>query len=150
MIICFQYSTAILKTCTYFLLVLLRKALDPPDPDVVDDALNLLVHIHALQKPSPRSRPEPTFYGRLLSSFTLSFDSSVLILKFGAIGMLREGIILGILLDMQPLPILRPFGQDTLVLAIDFLIFRWKVLLHYSNYFILVNGDYWITVYGVH
>ncbi|XP_019188715.1 PREDICTED: DExH-box ATP-dependent RNA helicase DExH8 [Ipomoea nil] len=97
---------------------LLRKALDPPDPDVVDDALNLLVHIHALQKPSPRSRPEPTFYGRLLSSFTLSFDSSVLILKFGAIGMLREGIILGILLDMQPLPILRPFGQDTLFMEL--------------------------------
>ncbi|VFQ78639.1 unnamed protein product [Cuscuta campestris] len=94
--------------------VLLRKALDPPDPDIVDDAMNLLVHIRALQKPSPRSRPEPTFYGRLLASFTLSFDASVLILKFGAIGMLRDGIILGVLLDMQPHPILRPFGQDSL------------------------------------
>ncbi|CAH9081302.1 unnamed protein product [Cuscuta europaea] len=94
--------------------VLLRKALDPPHPGVVDDALDLLVHIRALRHPSSRSRPEPTFYGRLLSSFALSFDASVLILKFGAIGMLREGIILGILLDMQPHPILRPFGQDSL------------------------------------
>ncbi|KAL0371451.1 UNVERIFIED_CONTAM: DExH-box ATP-dependent RNA helicase DExH8 [Sesamum angustifolium] len=90
---------------------LLQKALDPPDPDVVEDALDLLVHMRALEKAS-RGRHEPTFSGRLLSSFSLSFDASVLILKFGDIGMLREGILFGILMDLQPLPILRPFGQD--------------------------------------
>ncbi|KAL3648028.1 hypothetical protein CASFOL_008996 [Castilleja foliolosa] len=90
---------------------LLQKAMDPPDPDVVDDALDLLVQMNALEKTS-RSRYEPTFYGRLLSSFSLSFDASVLILKFGDIGMIREGILFGILMDLQPLPILRPFGQD--------------------------------------
>ncbi|KAL0459689.1 UNVERIFIED_CONTAM: DExH-box ATP-dependent RNA helicase DExH8 [Sesamum latifolium] len=90
---------------------LLQKALDPPDPDVVEDALDLLVHMRALEK-SSRGRLEPTFFGRLLSSFSLSFDASVLILKFGDIGMLREGILFGILMDLQPLPILRPFGQD--------------------------------------
>ncbi|KAK4717475.1 hypothetical protein R3W88_015813 [Solanum pinnatisectum] len=94
--------------------VLLRKALDPPEPEVVEDALSLLVDNHALQKVSPRSRYEPTFYGRLLASFSLSFDASILIVKFGAIGMLREGIVLGILMDMQPQPILRPFGQENL------------------------------------
>uniref|UniRef100_A0A5B7B8U8 RNA helicase n=1 Tax=Davidia involucrata TaxID=16924 RepID=A0A5B7B8U8_DAVIN len=94
--------------------VLLQKALDSPDVEVVEDALNLLVHIQALERTSPRGRYEPTFYGRLLASFSLSFDASVLVLKFGDIGMLREGILLGILMDTQPLPILRPFGQETL------------------------------------
>lgn len=94
--------------------VLLQKALDPPDPEVVEDALSLLVHIHALEKTSPRGRYEPTFYGRLLSNFSLSFEASMLILKFGGMGMLREGILLGVLMDTQPLPILRPFGQDIL------------------------------------
>lgn len=94
--------------------VLLQKALDPPDLGVIEDALSLLVHIHAIEKASSRIRYDPTFYGQLLSSFTLSFDASVLVLKFGEIGLLREGIIIGILMDMQPLPIVRPFGQETL------------------------------------
>ncbi|KAA8543097.1 hypothetical protein F0562_021408 [Nyssa sinensis] len=38
--------------------VLLQKALDPPDLEVVEDALSLLVHIHALEKTSPRGRLE--------------------------------------------------------------------------------------------
>ncbi|KAL7120266.1 hypothetical protein ACP275_02G112700 [Erythranthe tilingii] len=91
---------------------LLQKTMDPPNPDVVEDALDLLVHMRAIKKASMRGHHEPTFYGRLLSSFTLSFDASILILKFGNIGMLREGIIFGILMDLQPLPILRPFGQE--------------------------------------
>lgn len=94
--------------------VLLQKALDPPDLEVVQDALDFLIQIHAVEKISPRARYDPSFYGRLLSSLTLSFDASILILKFGDIGMLREGIILGILMDMQPLPIFRPFGQENL------------------------------------
>ena len=100
----------------FLILVLLQKALDPPYPQVVDDAMDLLVRIHALGRTLSRGRPEPTFYGRLVSSFNLSFDASVLILKFGDLGMLREGILVGILMDMQPLPILRPFGQENLVL----------------------------------
>ncbi|XP_024967059.1 DExH-box ATP-dependent RNA helicase DExH8 isoform X2 [Cynara cardunculus var. scolymus] len=94
--------------------VLLQKVMDPPRSSVVDDALDLLVHIRALERTSPRGRFEPTFYGRLLSSFALSFDASMLILKFGEEGMLREGIIIGILMDTQPLPIVRPFGQEAL------------------------------------
>ncbi|GFY98712.1 zinc finger (CCCH type) helicase family protein [Actinidia rufa] len=90
------------------------KALDPPDPEIVEDALSLLVRIRALEKTFPRGRYEPTFYGRLLASFSLSFDASILVLKFGDMGMLREGILLGILMDTQPLPILRPFGKDVL------------------------------------
>lgn len=94
---------------------LLQKALDPPDPQVVEDALRLLANMKAIKKTQPRGRYEPTFYGRLLSSFSLSFDASVLIVKFGALGMLREGILLGILMDTQPHPIVRPFGEDDLV-----------------------------------
>lgn len=102
------------------LLVLLQKAMDSPNPEVVEDALNLLIDIRAIEKTSPRGRYEPSFYGRLLSCFTLSYDASILILKFGDIGMLREGILLGILMDVQPLPILRPFGQENLVLYLEF------------------------------
>ncbi|KAJ4850578.1 hypothetical protein Tsubulata_017179 [Turnera subulata] len=90
----------------------LWKALDPPDPDVVEDALDLLVHVKALEKISPRGHYEPTFYGRLLASFALSFDASVLVLKFGDAGFLHEGILLGIFMDIQPLPILRPSGEE--------------------------------------
>uniref|UniRef100_A0A2P2J473 RNA helicase n=2 Tax=Rhizophora mucronata TaxID=61149 RepID=A0A2P2J473_RHIMU len=95
-------------------MALCRKALDPPDPEVVGDALNLLVDMNALVKSSVRGRYEPTFYGRLLASFPLSFDASVLVLKFGDIGLLREGILLGVLIDAQPLPILHPFGEEPL------------------------------------
>lgn len=93
---------------------LLQKALDPPDTDVIEDALDLLVHLKALVKASPRGRYEPTFYGRLLASFSLSFDAAVLVLKFGEVGMLREGILLGVLMDTEPRPIFRPFGDDNL------------------------------------
>ncbi|XP_057782307.1 DExH-box ATP-dependent RNA helicase DExH8 [Salvia miltiorrhiza] len=92
--------------------VLLQKALDPPEPFIIEDALDLLVHMRALEKASSRGRNEPTYYGRLLASFALSFDASVLVLKFADIGMVREGILFGILMDQQPLPILRPFGLD--------------------------------------
>lgn len=96
---------------------LLQKAMDPPEPYVVEDALDLLVRIRALERASPRGRNEPTYYGRLLSSFSLSFDASVLVLKFAEIGMVREGILFGILMDQQPLPILRSFGLDNQVLS---------------------------------
>ncbi|KAF5937318.1 hypothetical protein HYC85_024824 [Camellia sinensis] len=94
--------------------VILQKAMDPPDPEVVEEALSLPDHINALEKTSHTGRYEPTFYGQLLASFSLSFDPSMIILKFGDMGMLREGILLGVLMDAQPLPILRPFVQDIL------------------------------------
>lgn len=96
--------------------VLLQKALDSPDPQVVEDALDLLVQMRALEKTS-RGRYEPTFYGRLLASFSLSFDASLLVLKFGDIGMIREGILLGIMMDTQPLPIIHPFGEEEVVMS---------------------------------
>uniref|UniRef100_A0A0D9Y694 Zinc finger CCCH domain-containing protein 4 n=1 Tax=Oryza glumipatula TaxID=40148 RepID=A0A0D9Y694_9ORYZ len=98
-----------------FLTALLQKVLDPPDSDVVEDALESLVQIRALDKPtSPRGRHEPTFYGCLLNSLPLSFDASVLALKFGDIGSIREGILISIMLDIQPLPIVQPFGHQQL------------------------------------
>ena len=95
---------------------MLQKVLDPPNSGVIQDALDSLVQIHALVKPTaPRGRYEPTFYGCLLNSLPLSFDASVLALKFGEVGFLHEGILIGIMLDIQPLPILQPFGYQALV-----------------------------------
>jgi len=99
------------------MLVLLQKALDPPDPDVVQHALDLLVLMGAL-KTSPRKRFEPTFYGRLLACFSRSFDASLFIIKFGEVGLLYECILIGVLMDTQPLPIVHPFGLENLVLPI--------------------------------
>ncbi|KAL6626495.1 hypothetical protein ACP70R_030221 [Stipagrostis hirtigluma subsp. patula] len=94
---------------------LLQKVLDPPDADVIEDALDTLVQICALDKPSsPRGRSEPTFYGCLLNRLPLSFDSSVIALKFCELGALHEGILISIMLDIQPLPILQPFGYQAL------------------------------------
>lgn len=102
-----------------FMAVLFQKALDPPDPQVVQDALNFLVQMRSLEKTPPRGRYEATFYGQLLASFSLSLDASVLVLKFGDSGMLREGILLGIMMDMQPLPIIHPFGEEELVMSMS-------------------------------
>lgn len=112
-----QTTSIELRVIIFYNLVLLAKAMDPPDPDVIDDALSMLLSIKALRK-SPRGRYEPTFYGRLLASFPLSFDASILVVKFGEMGMLREGILLGVLMDTQPLPINHPFGDDSLVCPI--------------------------------
>jgi len=60
-------------------------------------------------------RYEPTFYGCLLNSLPLSFDSSVLALKFCELGAVHEGILISIMLDIQPLPIVQPFGYQALV-----------------------------------
>uniref|UniRef100_A0A0D9UZ78 Zinc finger CCCH domain-containing protein 4 n=1 Tax=Leersia perrieri TaxID=77586 RepID=A0A0D9UZ78_9ORYZ len=95
--------------------VLLQKVLDPPNWDAIEAALESLVQIRALDKPiTPRGRHEPTFYGCLLNSLPLSFDASVLALKFGDIGSLHEGILISIMLDIQPLPIIQPFGRQQL------------------------------------
>ncbi|KAF8724100.1 hypothetical protein HU200_021113 [Digitaria exilis] len=92
---------------------LLQKVLDPPDSDAIEDALESLVQIHALEKTSS-GRYQPTFYGCLLNSLPLSFDSSVLALKFCELGAVHEGILISIMLDIQPLPILQPFGHQAL------------------------------------
>ncbi|XLR53500.1 hypothetical protein S83_004172 [Arachis hypogaea] len=63
----------------------------------------------ALEK-TPRGRYEPTFYGQLIASCPLSFDASVLVLKFENAGMIREAMLLGIMIDTQPIPILHPGG----------------------------------------
>lgn len=97
-------------------LAMLQKVLDPPDPETVEEALDFLVHIRALEQTfSHRARYEPTFYGRLLDSLPLSFDASVLALRFGEIGLLQQGILISILMDIQPSPILQPFGNPDLV-----------------------------------
>lgn len=92
---------------------LLQRVLNPPDPDAIEDALESLVQIHALEITSS-GRYEPTFYGCLLNSLPLSFDSSVLALKFCELGAVHEGILISIMLDIQPLPIVQPFGYQAL------------------------------------
>ncbi|XBJ15290.1 hypothetical protein VPH35_007211 [Triticum aestivum] len=93
--------------------VLLQKILNPPESSVIKDALDTLVQIDAFQPAFPGGY-HPRFYGYLLDSLPLSFHASVLTLKFGEMGYLHEGILIGIMLDIQPLPILQPFGDQAL------------------------------------
>ncbi|KAM3407111.1 hypothetical protein ACQJBY_000896 [Aegilops geniculata] len=93
--------------------VLLQKILNPPESAVIKDALETLVQIDAVQ-PALSGGYQPSFYGYLLNSLPLSFHASVLTLKFGEMGYLHEGILIGIMLDIQPLPILQPFGDQAL------------------------------------
>ncbi|XP_037404418.1 zinc finger CCCH domain-containing protein 4-like isoform X2 [Triticum dicoccoides] len=93
--------------------VLLQKILNPPESSVIKDALDTLVQIDAFQPAFPGGY-HPRFYGYLLDSLPLSFHASVLTLKFGEMGYLHEGILIGIMLDIQPLPVLQPFGDQAL------------------------------------
>ncbi|KAJ4782641.1 RNA helicase family protein [Rhynchospora pubera] len=95
--------------------VLLKKVLDPPDTQLVEEALKHLVDINALEElQSTRLRYEPTFYGRLVDGLPLSFEASVLSLKFGEVSLIHEGVLIGIMQDVQPLPIVHPFGNQGL------------------------------------
>ncbi|KAM7501221.1 hypothetical protein LguiB_000125 [Lonicera macranthoides] len=58
-----------------------RKLHDLPDHEVVRDALNLFVHIRALEKASSKRRYEQTFYGRFLLIFSLSLMLTCLYLS---------------------------------------------------------------------
>ena len=67
---------------------------------VFQDALDLLVSLDALKAPSHhRGKCEPTLYGNLLGSLPLSLEASMLVIKFGQCGFLREGAIIGLLMD---------------------------------------------------
>ncbi|KAG0500091.1 hypothetical protein HPP92_000163 [Vanilla planifolia] len=90
---------------------MLQKTLDPPESETVEDALSLLVRIHALKKTSSHrgGRYDPTFYGRLLDSLPLSFDASVLVLKFGQIGFLREGFKPWLVINFKSLLVVESF-----------------------------------------
>lgn len=135
----------LLSVIVFYILALLGKAMDPPNPEVIDDALSMLLSIQALRK-SPRGRYEPTFYGRLLASFPLSFDASILVVKFGEMGMLREGILLGVLMDTQPLPINHPFGDDAQVFPLGEL----SAILHAFLIIVLTSTPMsFFTVFGV-
>ncbi|KAG5251837.1 DExH-box ATP-dependent RNA helicase [Salix suchowensis] len=98
LLMCCVESRAINDPKGMILIFLVQKALDPPDPEFIEDALNLL----------------PTFYGQSLASFSLAFDASVLLLKFAEAGLLQKGILLGRLIDTQPQLILCPFGEEHL------------------------------------
>jgi hypothetical protein len=95
--------------------VLFQRALDPPNWKTIQDALDLLVSLDALKVPSHhRGKYEPTLYGNLLGSLPLSLEASMLVIKFGQCGFLREGALIGSLMDARPMPIIQPFGQQSL------------------------------------
>ncbi|KAI5022313.1 hypothetical protein ZWY2020_059043 [Hordeum vulgare] len=93
--------------------VLLQKILNPPESAVIKNALETLVQIDAVQ-PAFGGGYRPSFYGYLLNSLPLSLHASIITVKFGEMGYLHEGILIGIMLDIQPLPILQPFGDQAL------------------------------------
>eukprot|EP01018_Ginkgo_biloba_P006190 Gb_19794 [translate_table: standard] len=75
----------------------------------------MLLSLHALKaSPDHRGKYEPTLYGCLLGSLPLSLEASMLVIKFCQYGYLREGALIGSLMDARPMPIRQPFGQQSL------------------------------------
>ncbi|KAH7425191.1 hypothetical protein KP509_11G043600 [Ceratopteris richardii] len=94
--------------------VFFPKSMDPPLETTVKNAQSALHAAGALQLAVQRGKFLPTDYGRLLASLPLSFESAILVVKGGQLGMLREAAILAALMDSSPFPIVHPFGNETL------------------------------------
>lgn len=89
--------------------------MDPPHTGTVADALSFLRRIEALQEPQRAGKggglPVPTPYGKLLVSLPLDLEAAMLVVRGCAAGFLRESVVLAVILDSSPAPIVQPFGK---------------------------------------
>eukprot|EP00887_Chlorella_sp_A99_P007864 scaffold20.g7864.t1 len=103
---------------------LLGRAMNPPDPQVVSDALAYLVEIRAAANPPGSTRLlsgptppaaaaslQPTPLGRMLGELPVSLEASQLLANGGKLGLLQPAAVLAALLSVSPLPISQPFAS---------------------------------------
>lgn len=93
---------------------LLKKSMNPPASETVQDALETLEEMNASHTDA-KGKHLPTLYGQLLVSLPLSLEASVLVVRGGQLGYPRESAVLAAILDSTPNPILKPFGDALLV-----------------------------------
>ena len=96
------------------------KVMNPPEDLTIVNALDTLKGALALEESPQRGKYYPTIYGRLLASLPLSLESSILVVRGGQLGFLKETAVLGAMIDLNPLPIVNPFGHE-LQVSLSFL-----------------------------
>ncbi|KAG6552670.1 hypothetical protein Mapa_005617 [Marchantia paleacea] len=89
---------------------LLKKCMNPPLVDTINDALDALEEMEAIEY-DQKGKQKPTFYGRLLVSLPLSLESSIMVVRGGQLGYTREAALLASIQDCTPNPISKPFGN---------------------------------------
>ncbi|OAE27235.1 hypothetical protein AXG93_473s1060 [Marchantia polymorpha subsp. ruderalis] len=89
---------------------LLKKCMNPPHVDTIEDALDALKEMKAIEY-DQKGKHRPTFYGRLLVCLPLSLESAIMVVRGGQLGYTREAALLAAIQDCTPNPISRPFGN---------------------------------------
>lgn len=98
---------------------ILERCLDPPDPEVVDDAIKYLTEMGAVEKsksilsssPTPDRRVFPTQYGEILAALPLNVSDAKIVLAGGQLGLLHETLALRAIYNHKPSPISHKFGS---------------------------------------
>mmetsp|Transcript_20991 Transcript_20991/g.31838 ORF Transcript_20991/g.31838 Transcript_20991/m.31838 type:complete len:1102 (+) Transcript_20991:182-3487(+) len=105
---------------------ILQECLDPPDPQIVERAIEFLQGAGAVQSntnifdANTRRNLErlngnkvlPTQYGEILSALPLSVSDAKIVLAGGQLGLLHETIALRAIYNHKPSPIIHKFGDS--------------------------------------
>jgi HrpA-like RNA helicase len=92
----------------------LQQCLDPPERDVIEDAIEYLTEIGACHKAEATRHEEkivPTDYGNLMAALPLSVTEARIILEGGRIGLLNETLALMAIYNHRPAPIVHHFSD---------------------------------------
>ncbi|GAB4821707.1 hypothetical protein N2152v2_008753 [Parachlorella kessleri] len=90
---------------------LLARCMDPPDPQVVQDALEHLEDIGAAEPKAKAGQYQATPYGRFLGHMPVSLEAAQLVAQGGKAGLLQPAAVLAAILNITPFPIHRPFAS---------------------------------------
>ena len=106
---------------------LFSKCLDPPDDEVINDAIDYLVQVQACQRrlsapemimfgfgnrqSDPGETISPTDLGSLLSTLAMGVDEARVVLEGGRLGLLHEMLAFMAILKHKPSPIVHFFGD---------------------------------------
>ena len=97
----------------------LENCLDPPDPQIVEGAIQYLEEMGAVQKSeivlspsSPEDRKVfPTQYGEIVAALPLNVADAKVVLAGGQLGLLHETLALRAIYNHKPAPISHKFGS---------------------------------------
>lgn len=98
----------------FFNVALLKKSMNAPRRETVEDALDTLEDMNAMHTDA-KGKHQPTLYGQLLVSLPLSLEASVVVVRGGQLGYPRESAVLAAISHSTPNPIVKPFGNANLV-----------------------------------
>jgi hypothetical protein len=96
----------------------LQNCLDPPSTKIVEDAIQFLQEMGAIQPPKTMSSRKddsrkvyPTQYGEILAALPLTASDAKVVLAGGQLGLLHETLALRAIYNHKPSPIVHTFGD---------------------------------------